>query len=119
MSGIGIVLPTQASLSGIQLGQGSWELESWLSLRLLGPGPGGQTVTVSHPSLSCVQLKSISCESEGAHECVCWLVVVVLGVVMKSLEPEPEGRALRQSWALLPHGHLSALLSLAGISATG
>ena len=42
MSGIGVVLPTQASLSGMELGQGSWELESWLSLRLLGPGLGGR-----------------------------------------------------------------------------
>lgn len=83
MSGIGVVLPTQASLSGIELGQDSWELESWLSLRLLGPwAGGGQTVNVSHPSLSRVQLKSISCESEGAHKCMCWVVVVVLGVVM-------------------------------------
>ena len=31
MSSIGVVLPTQASLNGIELGQGSWELESWLS----------------------------------------------------------------------------------------
>ena len=70
-------------------------------------GAGGQTVNVTHPSLSRVQLKSISCDSEVAHECVCWLVAVVLEVVMKSLEPEPEGRALRQSWAGLPPGHLS------------
>ena len=83
MSSISVLVPTQASLSGTQLGQGSWELESWLSLRHLGPGPEGQTVNVSHLSLSSVQLKSISCESEGAHDCVCLVVVVaVLGVVM-------------------------------------
>ena len=81
MSGICVVVPTQASLRGTQLRQGSWELESWLSLRHLGPGPEGQTVNMSH--LSCVQLKPISCESEGAHECVCWVVVLLLlGVIM-------------------------------------
>ena len=42
MSRIRVVVPTQASLSGTQLGQGSWELESWLRLRHLGPGPEGQ-----------------------------------------------------------------------------
>lgn len=47
MSRVSVVVPTQASLSDTQLGQGSWEQESRLTLGHLGPGQVGQTVKSS------------------------------------------------------------------------
>ena len=89
MSRVSAVVSTQASLSDAQLGQGSWERESQLSLGHLGPGQEGQTVNVSHLclSLSCEQLKPVPRGSEGqrSHTSVC-----VCGVLCKTLSPSQE-----------------------------